>query len=277
MKIIEHVGELSALTQRYRAANLRIGFVPTMGFLHAGHARLIEEARAWSDVVVVSIFVNPIQFGPAEDLASYPRDLEKDLATCQKAGADVLFHPAVTGMYPFGFQTKVNVSMVSQGLCGDFRPGHFEGVATVVLKFFNIVQPQMAFFGEKDFQQLQVIKRMVLDLGLPVSIVGVPTVREPDGLAMSSRNSYLSSEQRQQALMVRRALLAIQAGYAAGERNTDALVGLGLAELKDASKIDYVDVREVATLTRPSTVSAPSRAFVAAYVGKTRLIDNLAL
>lgn len=261
----------------YRARNLRIGFVPTMGFLHAGHARLIEEARAWSDVVVVSIFVNPIQFGPKEDLQSYPRDLDRDVKISGTAGADVVFHPTVTGMYPFGFQTSVKVSGVSRGLCGDRRPDLFEGVATVVLKLFNLVQPDSAYFGEKDYQQLLVIKRMVSDLALPVSIVGVPTVREPDGLAMSSRNSYLNAEQRQQALCVRRGLEAIQQAYKAGERDTAKLIAVGTDMVSQTAKVDYVDVRDAQTLQHADVVATPSRAFIAAFVGTTRLIDNLPL
>lgn len=261
----------------YRARNLRIGFVPTMGFLHAGHARLMEEARAWSDVVVVSIFVNPIQFGPKEDLQSYPRDLERDVKTSQTAGADIVFHPSVTGMYPFGFQTSVKVAEVSRGLCGDRRPDLFEGVATVVLKLFNLVQPDSAYFGEKDYQQLVVIKRMVSDLALPVSIVGVPTVREPDGLAMSSRNTYLTPEQRQQALCVRRGLEAMQQAYKSGERETKKLIALGTELVAVTAKVDYVDVRDAQTLRHEDIVASPCRAFIAAFVGTTRLIDNLPL
>jgi pantoate--beta-alanine ligase len=225
-----------------------VGLVPTMGALHDGHATLIRQARAECDLVVVSIFVNPLQFGPTEDLSKYPRDLERDCALAKEAGADLVFHPEAHTMYPAGFSSLVRVGGVSEALEGAARPGHFDGVATVVLKLLNLVRPDRAYFGEKDWQQLTVVRRMVSDLNVSVQIVGVPTIRiqggPADGLAMSSRNSYLNSEQQARASVLPRALRAVQAAYAGGEQDAAALLQAGTAVLQQESEIqlDYLSV-----------------------------------
>jgi pantoate--beta-alanine ligase len=253
-----------------------IGFVPTMGYLHAGHQLLLSEARKRSDVVVLSIFVNPIQFGPKEDLSRYPRDLEGDLAKAQEVGTDFAFVPEAAAMYPEGFQTGIEVRELSQGMCGDKRPGHFAGVATVVAKLFHIVTPHLAVFGEKDYQQLAVIRRMVRDLSFDVTIVGVPTKREPDGLAMSSRNVYLSPSERQDALCLSRALGLVADKVAAGERDVAALEAAAkelLAQVPSA-RVDYLEIRDAETLVAVPRVERPVVMALAVFVGKTRLIDN---
>jgi len=254
----------------------RLAFVPTMGALHAGHLRLLEEGRRLGDRLVLSIFINPTQFGPSEDLAKYPSDLDGDLALAKKAGTDVAFVPEPADMYPPGYQTAIEVEQVSQGLCGASRPGHFSGVATVVAKLFHIVRPHVALFGEKDFQQLAVIRRMVLDLDMGIEIVGVPTVREPDGLAMSSRNRYLGPEDRRRATALVRALEVASAGLGAGERRVSSLVEVARAVLeKDVDRIDYVEIRDAASLEPIETIGAnPAVMAIAAFVGGTRLIDN---
>lgn len=279
-----HAGPLLVDTpQALRAAldeSGRVGLVPTMGYLHEGHAALIRRARQSSDRVVVSVFVNPMQFGRNEDLGRYPRDLERDLRVAGEAGADVIFHPEPGTMYPPGFASAVQVSGVSEPLDGAARPGHFAGVATVVLKLLNLVQPAQAFFGEKDWQQLAVVRRMVTDLNVPTEIVGVPTVRADSGLALSSRNSYLSAEQQAQAVALSAALRAVQRVYAAGERDVAALKRAGLDTLTrdPAVQPEYLsvvgpDLRETGTLT-PDPLN---RVLVAARVGGVRLIDNMPL
>ncbi|ANC71662.1 pantoate--beta-alanine ligase [Deinococcus radiodurans] len=267
------------------ASRGRVGLVPTMGFLHEGHATLIRRARAECDVVVVSIFVNPMQFGPTEDLATYPRDLDRDLALAGAAGADFVFHPEAAAMYPAGFSTRVEVSGVSEPLDGAARPGHFAGVATVVLKLLNIVQPERAYFGEKDWQQLAVVRRLVADLNLRSEIVGVPTVRADEeaahaGLALSSRNSYLSPEQQRRATVLSRALRAVQAAYAGGERDTGRLRQAGLDVLASEPELalDYLvvvgpDLRDVPQLSDDPL----NRVLIAGRLFGVRLIDNMPL
>jgi pantoate--beta-alanine ligase len=268
---------MGAWSEAARARGERIAFVPTMGALHAGHVSLLEAARGHGDRVVLSIFVNPTQFGPKEDLAKYPRDLAGDLAKAEGT-TDVAFVPTVVEMYPPGAQTFVDVREVSQGLCGGVRPGHFVGVATVVCKLFNIVRPHAALFGEKDFQQLAVIRRMAADLFMPIEIVGRPTVREPDGLAMSSRNAYLSPSDRTRALAISQGLRAAAARFAEGERQANVLVDQALAILQGrVDRIDYVEVRDADSLRPVERLERPSVLLAAAFVGTTRLIDNLRL
>jgi pantoate--beta-alanine ligase len=277
-QVITTPAAMSAWSETARARGERIAFVPTMGALHAGHVSLLTAARKVADRVVLSIFVNPTQFGPKEDLARYPRDLDGDLAKAAGAGTDVAFVPEASDLYPPGAQTFVEVREVSQGLCGERRPGHFTGVATVVCKLFSIVRPHLAIFGEKDFQQLAVIRRMVLDLNIPVEIVGVPTVREPDGLAMSSRNAYLSPPQRERALAISQGLSAVHARFVAGERDAGALVAVALDAIKDrVDRIDYVEIRDADSLRPVERVDRPAVILAAAYVGATRLIDNVRL
>ncbi len=247
-----------------------------MGYLHDGHVSLLEEGRRVCDRLVLSIFVNPTQFAPTEDLARYPRDLEGDLAKAAGAGTDVAFVPGDSEMYPRGYQTFVQVRELEKGLCGAHRPGHFVGVATVVCKLFNIVRPHIAIFGEKDYQQLAVIRRMVADLDMPIDILGLPTVREPDGLAMSSRNKYLSPEERRRALALSSGLRGARALFEGGERDAAKLVAAAQAEIAPAAtRVDYVELRDAATLAAvPERVVAPAVMAVAAFVGTTRLIDN---
>ncbi len=274
--VLRTVAEMVAFSEAARARSERIAFVPTMGYLHAGHVALLEEGRRRGDRLVLSIFVNPTQFAPTEDLARYPRDLEGDLAKAADAGTDVAFVPRDAEMYPRGYQTFVQVRELEKGLCGAHRPGHFVGVATVVCKLFNIVRPHVAIFGEKDYQQLAVIRRMVADLDMPIDIVGMPTVREPDGLAMSSRNKYLSPEERRRALALSRGLIATRAVFDAGERDAAKLVAAAQAEIAPAAtRIDYVELRDATTLAPIlERVTGPAVIAVAAFVGTTRLIDN---
>lgn len=255
------------------------GFVPTMGYLHEGHLSLVRRARAENDRVAVSIFVNPTQFGPHEDYNRYPRDLERDLRLLEPLGVDLVFAPSVEEMYPPGFQTWVIVDEVSRPLEGAARPGHFRGVATVVTKLFNIIQPDRAYFGQKDAQQAVVIRQMVRDLNIPVEIVVCPTVREPDGLAMSSRNTYLSPEERQAATVLFRALQAAKAHYEKGERDAERLreVMREVIRAEPLARLDYVSVAHPETLQELSHVEGPALLSLAVYIGKTRLIDNILL
>lgn len=274
---VDSIPALRAQRRAWREAGLSVGFVPTMGALHAGHVSLVARARAECDRVVASVFVNPAQFGPSEDLARYPRDLAGDRAKLAGAGCDLLFTTTSGEMYPPGFSTWVTVEGLTERLCGASRPGHFRGVTTVVLKLLHLVQPDRAYFGEKDRQQLIVLGRMVRDLDVPVEVVGCPIVREPDGLALSSRNAYLSPEERTRALALSRGLRRAQAAFAAGERDGRALEALARAELEPAARVDYVEAVDPATLqpvseARPDTILA-----VAAFVGATRLIDNAVL
>jgi pantoate--beta-alanine ligase len=269
------VKEMKAASRAARVQGKRIGFVPTMGFLHEGHLALMRTAREISDWVVVSVFVNPTQFGPQEDLARYPRAMERDSDLCRKVGVAVLFAPTAEEIYPRGFQTYVTVEDLSKPLCGASRPGHFRGVATVVAKLFQIVAPDVAVFGEKDYQQLQVIRRMVRDLDMDVEIVGVPTVREADGLAMSSRNTYLSPQERQRALCISRALARAQTLVSAGVTSAGAVVAEVEAILRDAgAQIDYAELRHPETLEPVEEIDSRTLLAVAARIGATRLIDN---
>jgi len=253
--------------------------VPTMGALHEGHLSLVQRARADDDTVVVSIFVNPAQFGPSEDYARYPRDPDRDLALLRDVGTDLVFMPPVEEIYPQGFDTYVEVGKLAQVLEGASRPGHFRGVATVVAKLFNIVQPHRAYFGQKDAQQLAVIRRLTRDLGLPVEVVGLPTVREPDGLAMSSRNAFLSPEERKAALVLYRSLEAAQELWRSGVRDA-SLIRQRMGELlagEPLARVDYVSVADAETLEELETVDRPALVSLAVRIGKTRLIDNVGL
>jgi pantoate--beta-alanine ligase len=277
-RVITEPGEMTAWSNAARARGERIVFVPTMGALHTGHVALAEEGRRRGQALVVSIFVNPTQFGPNEDLARYPRTLPRDRELCAGAGVDIVFAPTAAAMYPPGYQTFIEVREISRGMDGDRRPGHFVGVATVVTKLFLMVRPDEAIFGEKDFQQLAVIRQMTLDLNLGIDIIAHPTIREPDGLAMSSRNTYLSPADRQRAPAIYRALSAARAAAAAGEKRAAVLIDQALATIRPAvDSIDYVEIRDATTLTPLPTLDRPAVMLVAAFVGTTRLIDNLRL
>ena len=264
--------------ERYRKGQI-VGFVPTMGYFHQGHLALMEEALRRAQEVVVSIFVNPTQFSPGEDLDQYPRDLERDLELCRDLGVHAIFAPEVEEMYPPGFQTQVQVEDLTQNLCGQHRPGHFSGVALVVTKLFCAIRPHLAVLGEKDFQQLVVIKRLSEDLNLGVEIVAHPTVREPDGLAMSSRNKYLSAEERSSALTLSRSLLAARDMVAAGERRVDVLVARAkeMIEAEPHTRIQYVQVVDEETMTDIDEVTSKAVMAMAVFVGQARLIDNMRL
>ncbi|MCJ2052670.1 pantoate--beta-alanine ligase [Methylobacterium sp. J-070] len=276
----QRFSDLAALRQcvaGWRHAGERVVLVPTMGALHTGHLALVAEARKIGRRTVASIFVNPTQFGPSEDFSRYPRDLEADLALLGQAGTDAAWTPDVATMYPPGFATRIEVAGLSEGLCGPFRPGHFAGVATVVTKLLNQVRPDVALFGEKDFQQLRVIQQAVADLDLAVEIRGVPTVREEDGLALSSRNRYLSPEERAAAPK----LHAVLSDIASASRNGTAVAGriaAGKAALEAAGfRVQYLAVCDARTLAPVERVDGPARVLVAAFLGRTRLIDNLAV
>ncbi len=275
---IETISELRAACERARAQGQRVGLIPTMGFLHEGHRSLMRAARDTCDLVVVTIFVNPLQFGAGEDLDRYPRDLTGDLAQCEREGVHIVFAPSVAEMYPSGPPlTTVHVDGLTADLCGAARPTHFDGVATVVTKLFSIVGPCAAFFGRKDAQQLAVISRLVEDLDLPVTVVGCPIVREADGLARSSRNVYLSPEQRRAALVLSRALETAARAVIVGERDAAAIVDLVLGLLSTEPQVvpEYVEVRAAHDLTRVEVVDGDVLLALAARVGETRLIDNV--
>ena len=276
MEIIRTVADMKARAAAWKAEGLSIGLVPTMGSLHEGHESLMDAARAASDRVVVSVFVNPIQFGPGEDYEAYPRDLERDARICERHGVDVVFPPEVDDMYAPAHNTFVVMETLTDSLCGASRPGHFRGVCTVVTKLFNIVQPHRAFFGQKDAQQLAIIKRMVADLNMNVTVVGCPIVREADGLAKSSRNAYLSAEERQAALVLSRAIFAGKAAVEAGERDAAALKALmgGIIEAEPLARIDYVEVVDGVTMQPTDAIGAMALVAMAVYIGSTRLIDN---
>ena len=278
---LETVGDIESLRARvrqWRAAGERIGFVPTMGNLHAGHLALVDRARSLADRVVASVFVNPLQFGPGEDYETYPRTLEQDREALAARQADLLFAPPVAVMFPKGrgATTFVEVPGLGQELCGAFRPGFFRGVATVVARLFNLVQPDLAVFGEKDYQQLILVRRMVEDLAFPVEIVGVPTVREPDGLAMSSRNAYLAPDERTRAPLLYRTLREVVRRLEAGENDYAALEADAVETLKAAGfRPDYVAVRRAGDLAPPEPGTRELRVLGAAWLGRARLIDNL--
>jgi pantoate--beta-alanine ligase len=272
--VVRTPSEMTAWSEAARARGETIAFVPTMGALHEGHVTLLREAHKHGQRVALSIFVNPTQFGPNEDLARYPRDLDGDLAKAAGAGTDVAYVPEARDVYPAGYQTTVEVRELARGLCGPFRPNHFAGVATVVCKLFNVVRPHAALFGEKDYQQLAIVRRMVRDLDMGIEIVGVPIVREPDGLAMSSRNAYLSPVERGRALSLSRALFAARDAAAAGERDAAAVVAGARAAL-DVDRVDYVDLVDAESLQPVTDFARPAVLAVAAFVGRTRLIDNV--
>jgi pantoate--beta-alanine ligase len=279
MIIIRTIKEMQAFSEAARLQGKKIAFVPTMGFLHAGHLQLIRQARTMGDILIVSIFVNPIQFGPTEDFKQYPRDWDRDAQLCDSGGTDVIFAPTAEEMYPEGFQTAVSVPLLSQNLCGISRPVHFQGVATVVAKLFNCTMPHVALFGEKDFQQLAVIKRMVRDLDFVIQIIGVPTVREADGLAMSSRNTYLSTQERQSALSLSRSLFKAQELFKSGERNARVLIDSArtIITREEAAIIDYIKVCDIETLQDVDTIAKPAVMALAVKIGTARLIDNVVL
>ena len=268
---------MKAACRRVTRNGKTLGFVPTMGALHEGHLSLVRASKARCDVTAVSIFVNPLQFGPAEDLDKYPRTMERDTALLEQLGADLLFTPAVEEMYPAGAQTYVLVEGLSNKLDGASRPGHFRGVATVVAKLFEIVRPDFAFFGQKDAAQAAVLRKLVNDLDMDVEVVVCPIVRESDGLAMSSRNAYLTSEQRQQALVLYRSLLRVQAAVDHGERDSAKLIEIGKQVIANESgaKLDYFAIVDPDALELVADVSCGALVAVAAYVGATRLIDNI--
>lgn len=276
METLTTVADLRDAIRARRPYQKRIGFVPTMGYLHAGHEALIRRAREECDLVVVSIFVNPTQFGPNEDLEKYPRDLARDQELCRRAGVDLIFQPEPAEMYPRGASTWVEVEGMTEVACGAMRPGHFRGVTTVCAKLFNIVRPDRAYFGEKDYQQLQVIRRMVRDLFMPLTIVGVPTVREPDGLAMSSRNSYLSPTERQAARVVPRAMQAAQELVERGELEAARIIAAveETVEKQPLARLQYAMIVEPETLEPVRILTREARLLVAVFIGNTRLIDN---
>ncbi len=279
LKQIRTVREMKKYLKEVRSRRRRVALVPTMGYLHEGHLSLVREARRQASVVVVSIFVNPTQFGPHEDLDRYPRDVRGDLRKLRLEGVDVVFSPDAAEMYPERYQTYVDVTEVTRDYCGASRPTHFRGVATVVTKLFTIIQPDLAFFGEKDFQQLVVIRRMASDLNLDVSVVGMPTVREEDGLAMSSRNAYLSPAQRQQATTIYRGLRKAKRLLDSGERDAAELAAIAIDLLREEQDlvIDYVAVCDPETLERIPEVEKEAVLLVAVRIGDTRLIDNIRL
>jgi pantoate--beta-alanine ligase len=274
---VSGIAELRVALDSERRVRRQVGFVPTMGYLHEGHMSLIVQARSDNDVVVASIFVNPLQFGPSEDLDAYPRDFDRDLDLAARAGVDLLFVPDVTAMYPEPPLTRVTVDDLAETLEGASRPDHFAGVATVVAKLFNAVGPCWAYFGEKDFQQLAVIRRMVRDLSFPVEVVGCPTVRELDGLAMSSRNSYLTPDERAAAPVVYRALQAGKAAILAGERDAAPVRELmaGILEAEPLARLDYVAVVDANSLLVPEPLAGELRLLAAVHFGRARLIDNV--
>lgn len=275
MKIVSTIEEVRAQVKEWKKERLSIGFVPTMGYLHEGHMSLIDAAGE-NDKVVVSIFVNPMQFGPTEDLASYPRDLEHDAKLCEEHGVDLIFHPTPEEMYGDQFYSYVDMDVLTKELCGLSRPVHFRGVCTVVTKLFNIVTPDRAYFGQKDAQQLAVIKRMVKDLNMPLTITGCPIIREEDGLAKSSRNTYLSPEERKAALVLSRSIFLGKEMVENGERDCKKILAAMTAEIEKEplAKIDYVKIVDLDTMQQVEKIDRGILAAIAVYIGKTRLIDN---
>ena len=277
MKLVKTVNEMRAFRRTMGTGGKRLGLVPTMGALHEGHLSLVQAARDKSDIVAVSIFVNPTQFGPSEDFAKYPRNLESDCALLEREQVDVVFAPSVGDMYSAGAVTWVTVERMSDRLCGRSRPGHFRGVTTVVSKLFNIVEPEVAFFGQKDAAQVAIIRRMVSDLNVPVAIEVCPIIREPDGLALSSRNAYLNPEERKSALALYRSIRRAQELFDRGERDSAKLIASGKQEFANEklARLDYFEVVDPDTLKSIATVSKHALIAVAAFVGDTRLIDNI--
>lgn len=275
MKIVATIEEVRAQVDAWKKEGKTVGFVPTMGYLHEGHMSLIDAAGE-NDKVVVSIFVNPMQFGPNEDLASYPRDLEHDAALCEEHGVDLIFHPTPEEMYGDSFYSYVDMDVLTKELCGLSRPVHFRGVCTVVTKLFNIVRPDRAYFGQKDAQQLAIIKRMVKDLNMPLTVIGCPIIREEDGLAKSSRNTYFSAEERKAALVLSRSIILGKELVEKGEQSAEKVIKVMTEEIEKEplAKIDYVKVVDLDTMQQIKTISGGILTAIAVYIGKTRLIDN---
>ncbi|HTZ98334.1 MAG TPA: pantoate--beta-alanine ligase [Terriglobales bacterium] len=279
MKICKTIKEMQAASRAARLGGLRLGFVPTMGALHEGHLSLVREANAQCDAVAVSIFVNPLQFGPNEDLAKYPRTFDRDCRLLEKESVDLLFAPTAEEMYPEKAITYVTVEGMSEKLCGRSRPGHFGGVTTVVAKLFNIIEPDLAFFGQKDAAQAAIIRRMVRDLNFAVEVVVCPIVRDADGLALSSRNAYLNAEQRKSALVLHRALVEVQSQFERGERDAAKLVESGKRVIagERGARLDYLEIVDPEMLEAVDQVVGSALVAVAAFIGTTRLIDNVVL
>lgn len=277
MKSVDSISRMSTLAKMLKREGKSIGFVPTMGYLHDGHLSLVKVAKKHTDVVVMSVFVNPLQFGPKEDFERYPRDFKRDEQLASDAGVDVIFYPSVKDMYQDGYATFVTVERLTDGLCGASRPGHFRGVTTVVAKLFGIVRPDVAYFGQKDAQQAAVIKKMVLDLNMGVEIKVVPIVREKDGLAMSSRNTYLSETERMDALVLYQSLKKAESLVTGGETDASRIIKMmkEMIASKPAVKIEYVSIVDAKELVALETITKEALIAVAAHVGKTRLIDNI--
>lgn len=276
MRIIQQIDAMQSWSENQRCRGRRLVFVPTMGSLHEGHLRLVRDAKTRGDKVIVSIFVNPAQFTPDEDFATYPRDFERDRRLLDKEAIDVLFNPSVDEIYPEAYQTSVRVEKLGGLLCAAFRPGHFRGVATIVAKLFNIVRPHVAIFGCKDYQQLQIVRQLVRDLNLPIEIIGHPTVRERDGLAMSSRNGYLDAQERQAALCLSRSLRMAEALVHQGERQAKVILDSVTGELKKESlvRVEYVSLIDAESLQDVDQLERPAVLALAVRIGKARLIDN---
>lgn len=276
MRVVKNIKEVRDAVKEWKAQGLSVGFVPTMGYLHEGHESLIKKAVKDNDRVVVSIFVNPMQFGPTEDLDKYPRDLERDSKLCENAGANLIFHPEKEEMYFEDFSSYVDINGLSDELCGKSRPIHFRGVCTVVTKLFNIVNPDRAYFGEKDAQQLAIIRRFVRDLNIDIEIIGCPIIREEDGLAKSSRNTYLSKEERQAALILSKSLNLAKDAINSGERNSSVVIDTISNSIKKEplAKIDYIEVVDSLSMKPVKTIEKSVLVAIAVYIGKTRLIDN---
>ncbi|RLB82786.1 MAG: pantoate--beta-alanine ligase [Deltaproteobacteria bacterium] len=279
IQIIKAIDQMQQEAKRLLQTGKAIAFVPTMGYLHEGHLALMREGRKHGDTLIISIFVNPTQFGPAEDFQAYPRDLDRDVRLAESVGVDIIFAPEADAIYDKAYQTYVDLEILPLHLCGPLRPRHFRGVATVVTKLFNIVKPQAAIFGEKDYQQLVIIRRMVRDLNFDIRIIGVPIVREPDGLAMSSRNTYLSEDERRSALSLFQALQQAQKSLAQGMRDARQLISEASEMIRSYpyTKIDYVALCDPETLEDVDRVEGPTLMALAVWVGKTRLIDNAIL
>ncbi|MFA5015074.1 MAG: pantoate--beta-alanine ligase [Actinomycetota bacterium] len=281
MEILKKITECKLIVDNIKKRGLTIGFVPTMGFLHEGHLSLIRKAKKECDRIFISIFVNPIQFGPGEDFKNYPRDMKRDISLAGNAGADYIFYPTAKEMYGPDFKTAVEVKELGDIMCGKYRPGHFAGVTTVVLKFFNIVKPDRAYFGQKDYQQLVIIKRMVCDMNLDIKIAGCPTVREKDGLALSSRNKYLSAGERKNAVVLFGCLTEAKDMIKKGEKDLEKIrktIMIKLKKNRSVKKVDYFDFRDPGTLEHIKRVNEENRSILAAIavrIGRTRLIDNM--
>ena len=276
IRVVSTVKETRTQVKEWRKQGLTVGLVPTMGYLHEGHQSLIKKAVAENDRVVVSVFVNPIQFAPNEDLETYPRDLEADTKLCDSTGADLIFHPTPDEMYPEGFSTHIQMNNLTKELCGKTRPTHFGGVCTVVGKLFNIVQPDKAYFGQKDAQQLAIIKRMVRDLNFDIEIVGCPIIREPDGLAKSSRNTYLNADERKAALILSKSIELGKQLVAGGERDAQTIIKAMTDKIntEPLARIDYVNAVDALNIEPLETLRGEVLVAIAVYIGKTRLIDN---